>query len=204
MPQVVKTAAGRAVLLFDAVQQSVALVDGTTGKLRWRQPIDDGPPAPLTVIRAPIALVAGRSGSCATSISSRAKCAAMCRFRSPCAGARRRAARTTLLPGGAQANLYVLAAESGECREVFYLGHEAESITAPPLLVGRYIILAVNSGAEDSLLRILLADEEGLISRQSTGAAARPCLFDAGGQQPGAGRSAPIGTRCIRSTRATR
>ena len=34
-----------------------------------------------------------------------------------------------------QANLYVLAAEGGECREVFYLGHEPESIAAPRCLL---------------------------------------------------------------------
>jgi hypothetical protein len=60
VPQVVKTAAGRAALLYDAVQQSVALIDGGTGKLRWRQPLDDGPPAPPIVVRDRV-LVGGSS-----------------------------------------------------------------------------------------------------------------------------------------------
>ena len=62
------------------------------------------------------------------------------------------------LDGCDDANLFVLSAENGDCREVFYLGHEPESIAVPPLAVGRYVILAINSGAEDAVLRLLLAD----------------------------------------------
>ena len=118
-PQVVKTTSGRAVLLFDAVQQSIALVDATTGKLRWRQPIDDGPPAPPSVVRNRV-LVAGRSGKLRVIDLESGQLRGYVQIRtalgvSPVVEPRKR----LYYQVAAQANLYILAAESGECREVF-------------------------------------------------------------------------------------
>ena len=61
VPQVIKTQAGAAALVVDAAQQGLVLVDAATGKLRWRQKIEDWPPAAPTVVRDRV-LVASRSG----------------------------------------------------------------------------------------------------------------------------------------------
>lgn len=162
VPQVVKTSAGRAALLFDAVQQSVVLIDATTGKLRWRQPIDDAPAASPKVVRDRV-LIGSHSGKLRFINLETGQLSGFVQIPQPLRVPPVVDLRERLYYQVAeQANLYVLAAEGGECREVFYLGHEPESIAAPPVLVERYLILVVNRGAEDSALRILLADEDGL------------------------------------------
>jgi outer membrane protein assembly factor BamB len=161
-PQVIKTAAGPAALLVDSVQEGIALVDAVTGKLRWRQKIDGGHYAAPVVVRDRV-LLASRAGKLLVMDLETGELRGYIQLPQalrvgPIAEPRER----LYYQVAEYANLYVLAAENGECREVFYLGHEPETISAPPLLVGRYVILVVNSGAEDSVLRVLLADEDGL------------------------------------------
>ncbi len=166
VPQVVKLTSGRGVLIVDAVQQAVLLVDASNGKLRWRQKIDDGVPAAPVVVRDRV-LVAGRSGKLWTLELQTGKLLGSIVMPQGLRIAPVVEPRERLYYQVAdQANMYVLSAENGECREALYLGHEAESISAPPLLVGRYLVLAVNNGAEDAVLRILLADEDGLQLKQ--------------------------------------
>ncbi len=162
VPLIVKTSAGRAALMFDAVQQSLVLIDAASGKLRWRQPIDDGPAASPKFVRDRV-LVGGRSGKLRIIDLESGQLQGFVQIPQPLRVPPVVEPRERLYYQVAeQANLYVLTAEGGECREVFYLGHEPESIATPPLLVGRYLILAENRGAEDAVLRILLVDEDGL------------------------------------------
>jgi outer membrane protein assembly factor BamB len=58
-------------------------------------------------------------------------------------------------------NLFVLDARTGDCHEVYYLGHEPGTVRIPPIVVGRYVVVAENHRLDDSRLRILLASEDG-------------------------------------------
>jgi len=66
-----------------------------------------------------------------------------------------------------QSDLFVISLPEGTCRRVEYVGHEAGSITAPPVLAGRLLILVVNDRAASCLLKVLAveesADGEGLL-----------------------------------------
>ena len=162
VPQIIKTKAGSAALVVDSAHAELLLVDAANGKLRWRQKIDDGPPTAPIVLRDRV-LVAARSGKLFSIDVETGRLRGYTQLPQPISISPTVEPRERLFYQVADdANLFVLSAENGDCREVFYLGHEPESIAVPPLAVGRYVILAINSGVEDAVLRLLLADEEGL------------------------------------------
>jgi len=60
-------------------------------------------------------------------------------------------------------NLFVLSLGKGEPKQVVYLGHAPGSVTVPPVVVNRYLVVADNDGVKHSTLRVLAleAEEEG-------------------------------------------
>ena len=52
-------------------------------------------------------------------------------------------------------NLFVLSLADGEALQTVYLGHEQGNVTAPPVIVSRYLVLAENDRAEGGTLRVL-------------------------------------------------
>ncbi len=56
---------------------------------------------------------------------------------------------------GEHSSLFVLSSKDGTCRQVIYLGHDAGAVVVPPVLVGRYLVVAENDGVNDSILKIL-------------------------------------------------
>jgi len=66
-----------------------------------------------------------------------------------------------------QSDLFVISLPEGTCRRVEYVGHEAGSITAPPVLAGRLLLFVVNDRAGSCLLKVLAVEEstdgEGLL-----------------------------------------
>jgi hypothetical protein len=61
-----------------------------------------------------------------------------------------------------QDNVYVLSADTLECREVFYLGHKRGTVTVPPVLVSGYLLIVENAGPGFSYLHVLKTDDQGL------------------------------------------
>jgi outer membrane protein assembly factor BamB len=68
---------------------------------------------------------------------------------------------------GENSNLFSISASTFQCQEVLYLGHEPESIHVPPLVINPYIFVVEDQGASDSLLHVLMADENGANVRQA-------------------------------------
>ncbi|MBI2823160.1 MAG: PQQ-binding-like beta-propeller repeat protein [Planctomycetia bacterium] len=161
-PQVIASTAGSEALCVDAARQELVLVDAATGKLRWRQPVGESVAEQPLVIRDRI-VAATRSGKLLVVDLKSGELRGTIQLPQPlrvAPGAD--AAAKHYYQVAEHSNLYVLSSETGACQEVFYLGHEPESIAVRPLVVGRYLFVAVNAGAEDSLLRVLLTDEQGL------------------------------------------
>ena len=65
------------------------------------------------------------------------------------------------LPGN-HSNLYVLSRNSGECKEVLYLGHAAGSIAVPPLYMLGHLFVFENPAPDYSTVRIYATNDEGL------------------------------------------
>ncbi len=63
------------------------------------------------------------------------------------------------LPGG-HSNVYVIDLTRRKCVGAFYLGHEQDTVVAPPVVAGPFVLLAENAGQSSSRLRVLRYDPE--------------------------------------------
>ena len=161
---------GADALLVDARQQELCRVNTRTGKLRWRQPLGSevaGRPvvagSQVWVATQPGRLLAIdlESGSLVLSIQLPQKVPT-----GPGAGCHRGAA---LYQVGEHSSLFVLSTKTGQCEQVFYLGHEAGTIVAPALCVSRYAFVAENHLLDNARLWVILSDEsEGTLQEVAT------------------------------------
>ena len=73
--------------------------------------------------------------------------------------------RSTLYQVAEHSNLFVLSLEDGKAKRVVYLGHEPGSITVPPVIADKYLIVAENDSVEHGSLKVFdlesKEDEEG-------------------------------------------
>lgn len=63
---------------------------------------------------------------------------------------------------GEHSNLYVIDRSNGECREVFYLGHRAGSISVPPILLLGQLFVFENISTDSARVRIISTNDDGL------------------------------------------
>jgi outer membrane protein assembly factor BamB len=56
---------------------------------------------------------------------------------------------------GEHSSLFVLSLQSGEVKQVIYLGHEPGSVVCQPVLIRGYLVVAENDGIESSTLNVL-------------------------------------------------
>ncbi len=63
---------------------------------------------------------------------------------------------------GEHSNLYVLDRRSGECKEVYYLGHRSGSIAVPPILLLGQLFIFENINNESARIRTLSTSDDGL------------------------------------------
>ncbi len=158
--------AGGDAILADSVRNEVLRVDARTGAVRWRQVIADPFEAAPVLLRDRV-LVATRTGRLASIDVESGAVKGYVQLPQPLAVGPAVDSRGQYYYQVAEhSNLYVLSAADGRCAEVLYLGHEPGAVDVPPLMVGRYLFVAENSGAEDSVLRVLLTNEQGLAVSQ--------------------------------------
>ena len=72
------------------------------------------------------------------------------------------AKKPNLYVPGEHSNLYVLSRNSGECKEVLYVGHAAGSIAVPPTYVLGHLFVFENPAPDYSTVRIFSSNDEGL------------------------------------------
>lgn len=63
--------------------------------------------------------------------------------------------------------VYTLSANDLSCLGVYYLGHAAGAIAAPPVAILDKVIVADNTGTETCRLRVLTVDERGVINGEA-------------------------------------
>lgn len=171
VPQPVGKGRGGDRLVVDAAHQELLRVSGNDGKLLWRQncggPIDSEP-----VIFEKQALVATASGTLTRIDLETGQALGQIVLPQPLpVGPGVNARQGLLYQVGDHSNLYVLSAADGQCQEAFYVGHAGDTIRTPPIVLAgqqgyAYVVLAENRTAQDSVLRVLQADENGLNLRQ--------------------------------------
>lgn len=171
VPQPVGKQRGADRLIVDAVHQELLRVSGADGKLKWRQscggPIDTEP-----VIFDQQVLVATASGALTRIDLESGQMLGQIMIPQPLPVGPGVNARNNLLYQIADhSNLYVLSAVDGQCQEAFYVGHTADTVRTPPIVLAgqqgfAYVVVAENRTAQDSVLRVLQTDENGLNLRQ--------------------------------------
>lgn len=150
---------GSDVLLVDSVRNELLRLEAASGRPRWRhaigEPLDAHP-----VVAGGQVLVATRSGrlvridAAGGSSSGYVQLPQGLRV-APLVDPR----RSLIFQVADHSNLFVLALADGQCKQVVHLGHELGSITAPPAIVSRFLLIAVNDRARDSSLRVLSIEE---------------------------------------------
>ena len=149
-------------LLVDSVRNEVVRVVARSGQLVWRHPVgepfDDEP-----LLLDDRILVSTNSGRLLTLDATSgdalfsAKLPQKLRV-SPGGDPRKGYVYLT----GEHSNLYVMSLSDGSCRETVFLGHDPGSVTVPPLVVQRFVMVIENRGHDLSWLHVLATDVSGL------------------------------------------
>lgn len=153
-PTPVAPGAASDVLLTDPARHEILRLEAATGRIRWRHPLGE----PFDAHPVPAGgrlLVATRTGRLVmVDVESGASERYIQLPQELRVGPAVDAQQSMVYQVGEHSNLYVLRLADGDCKEVVYLGHEPGSVTVAPVICGRYLIVAVNEGAEEAALRV--------------------------------------------------
>jgi len=160
-PTPISKKAGSDAVLVDTRRNEVLRVDAATGGLRWRHPVGERFDAHPVVVDDQL-LVATRSGRLVLIDLETGNSAGYLQLPqslrvSPVVDPRLSRAYQV----AEHSNLYVLSLADGTAEQVVYLEHGPGSITAAPVLISRFLIVAENDGMEDGRLRVLSVESAG-------------------------------------------
>lgn len=149
------------VLLVDGRRSEIVRVKGRTGDLVWRIPMSE--PFNDPVFEDEKLFVTSKSGKIFEFDLNSGQCQQATQLpqatdTSPGSGGR----RPYLYAVGQHDNLYVVSRDSGQCEEVYYIGHKRGSVTVPPVMALGYLFICENYGAGVSRIHVLRTDESGL------------------------------------------
>lgn len=158
-PTAISAGPGSDALLVDPSRHEVVRVEATTGQPRWRHPIGEPFDAHPVVLGDKI-LVATESGRLVTIDAQSGRSTGYVQLPQALPVAPEIDEKRSLMFQAADhSNLFMLDLERGQCKQVFHLGHEVGSLTIPPVLLSRYLMVVVNDRVKDSLLHVLAIEE---------------------------------------------
>ena len=138
-------------ILVDSIPGEVLRVEAATGRLRWRHPLGETFEAHPVIVGDHL-LVGTPSGRLVTIDLASGDSPGHVQLPQPLrVAAAFDPVRSLIFQPADHANLYVLSRD-GQCKRGIFLGHRAGSITATPVVLGRFIILVINDGIDDSTL----------------------------------------------------
>jgi outer membrane protein assembly factor BamB len=162
-PTPIADKAGSDALIVDAERHQVLRVEATTGRPRWKHPLEERFDA-HPVVAGERLLVATRSGQLVSidldsgnspsyiQLPQELRVGPTVDFR-----------RSRIYQVAEHSNLFVLSLDDGKAMQIVYLGHAPGTVTVSPVVVNRYLIVAENGGVEHATLHVLAleAKEEG-------------------------------------------
>jgi hypothetical protein len=139
-----------------------------TNKLEWRQPL--GERIVGVVAAGPRLLAAGESGKLFVIDAGDGKLVGHVKFGQPIRSAPAVTERgDRIYVVGESSILYALSGKDYSCLGVYYLGHAAGAIAAPPVSVLNKLVVADNLGDETCRVRVLAVDDAGTITGDVAG-----------------------------------
>ncbi len=167
LPQPVSPDAGSDAIVVDAQRGEVLRIESTSGALRWRFGLGAGTRVYPTLLRTAVLAATGEGHLVPIDLAT-GRSAGRVVFPQPLAAAAAvDESQQHYYAIGSHSNLYVVSADSHACEQAYYVGHEPGTVRVAPVVVDRYVIVAENRTSTDSLLRVLLADEEGRIVNEA-------------------------------------
>jgi len=166
-PVPVSSEPGSDLLLAAPAARELVCVEAATGRLGWRHPVGEPFTAAPVATRAD-ALLATEGGKLLLVDLESGESSSHVQLPQALSVAPALDLRRGLaFQLARQSDLFVISLPEGTCRRVEYVGHEAGSITAPPVLAGRLLLFVVNDRAGSCLLKVLAVEEstdgEGLL-----------------------------------------
>ena len=165
-PQSSTLGPGSDALCVDSRRHELLSLAADTGKLRWRLPLENPLLEPLVL---PNFIVAATQAGKLLQVNANDG-AALRRADLPQAlnvppGADVKRGR--LYVASEHSNLYVLASDTLECNEVYYLGHSIEGVSAPPVSTLGFVFVVERLSLLNSQLHVLATDTNGLQLRKA-------------------------------------
>jgi serine/threonine protein kinase/outer membrane protein assembly factor BamB len=155
---------GADLLLVDATRNELCRVEGRSGNLRWRQALGDAAVG-RPLVAGDRVWTATRSGKLVAVTLDDGQCALEVQLpQKLTTGPSIDASAQRLYQVAEHSSLFVLSPSTGQCEQVYYLGHEAGTITATPLSVSRFVFVAENHLLDNARLRVLITDAEGKLT----------------------------------------
>lgn len=150
-----------AVLAFDSRHDELIRLEGSTGRLVWRQPIGEPVRQPPLILGNQLIQSTPGGKLVWLDLESGALQGMLDLGRSLATSPVADEAGQFLYVLGRESNLFVVRRDPPECLAVTYLGHAAGSIACAPARLGRFLVVAENHAPNGGRWRVLLVEEDG-------------------------------------------
>jgi len=159
-------------------------VEGATGKILWRFPVGETIDAQPLIAGGKL-LLATRAGKLITVDIESGQSPGYVKLPQEVrtAGVVDSRGESVFQPAD-HSNLFVISLADGKCLQVVHIGHEQGSITAPPVLIGGFLVVAVNEGNNDSRLKVFAVKQNAGDDSDQEGEAAEGLSLVAKGDIP--------------------
>jgi hypothetical protein len=151
------------VVAVDSARSQLVCINGQSGKLAWRQPLEGKLATPI--VAGERLLVASDAGKLFVLNAGSGELQGQVPFSQPLRAppaVNEQGDRIYVL--GEHSNVYTLSGADFSCLGVYYLGQAPGSVVAPPVAVVNKLVVAVNTGTQSSTVRALAMNERGIIA----------------------------------------
>ena len=157
-----REAATPSVVLFDTNHQELVRLNANTGELIWRQPIGESAAGEPLIEEGQIYLPT-RSGALYKVDLQTGMASTRLQFSQRITGPVSLTQGGFLVVAGGQEVVYTLTKQPLECSAVSYLSQKPDSISAPLLAMGPYVLMPENGNAQTCNIRLLSAADPARI-----------------------------------------